>query len=220
MKQFNKKRKYKGKQIFCNVPILHSLQFNPTEDMGQFLIEDGVCIVDEGGIEFNNRAYKTLPKSVINFAKLYRHYGITSFLFFSQGMDIDVTFVRLCDRICIVRKSYLPYFICIREVKKYIGIDELTRQLIDAYEFKFIGRHLVFAPTCWKYFDTYETPPLKAKTFYEWNNISRFTLDKSENGEISNFQNVVIGDEKIIQSEKTPSPESLEKSRLADIQSV
>ena len=141
VKQFNKKRKYKGKQIFCNVPILHSLQFNPTEDMGQFLIEDGVCIVDEGGIEFNNRAYKTLPKSVINFAKLYRHYGITSFLFFSQGMDIDVTFVRLCDRICIVRKSYLPYFICIREVKKYIGIDELTRQLIDAYEFKFIGRH-------------------------------------------------------------------------------
>lgn len=174
-KKFFKSKQYQGKNIFCNVPILGCKVVVPNEDMGKYLIEDGVIMVDEGGIEFNNRQFKTLSKDIISFAKLYRHYGLSSFLFFSQGMDIDVTFVRLCDRICLVRKSYIPFFICVKEVRKFIGIDEIQKQLVDQYEFKKFGTHLIFAPTCWKLFDTYETPPLPSKTFPIWNNRSRFT---------------------------------------------
>lgn len=175
-KQFKKDKKNKNRSIFCNVPILGTKQLDCATDMGKYLIEDGCVLVDEGGIEFNNRQYKTLDKDVIKFAKLYRHYGITNFLFFSQGLDIDITFVRLCDRICIVRKSYIPFFIFIREVKKYIGIDDISGQLVDKYEFKKFGFHWVFMPTLWKMFDTYETPYLPSKTFSEWNNKSRFVL--------------------------------------------
>ena len=180
VRRFNKKRKNKGRNVYSNVPILKSKKIVPNEDLGRYLVEDGEVIIDEGGIEFNNRKFKTLSPDIIKFAKLYRHYGITNFLFFSQGMDIDITFVRLCDRICLVRKSYLPYFVCVKEVRKFIGIDDLTKQLIDQYEFKFLGKHLIFAPLCWKMFDTYETPFLPSKSFEEWNNISRFILPEDK----------------------------------------
>lgn len=173
-KQFYKDKKNKDKTFFSNVPILNTTKIVPNDDLGNFLIEDGCVCIDEGGIEYNNRNFANLPKSVIKFAKLYRHYGIKSFLFFSQGMDIDVTFIRLCDRIVIVKKSIIPYFVFTREVRKVIGIDELTHQLVDMYKFKFLGFHFVFMPSVWKLFDTYETPPLPFKQFPLWDYTNRF----------------------------------------------
>lgn len=175
-KVFHRRKKYKGMNIYCNVPIIGTLQYNPNEDMGVNDISGGVCLCDESGIFFNNRKFKSLPTTVIEFAKLYRHYGITSFLMFSQGLDIDITFVRLSNKICLVYKSIIPYFICVREVHKYIGIDDISRQLVDNYQYKrFLGLHLIFAPTCWKYFDTYDCPSLPKKQYIEWANKSRFS---------------------------------------------
>lgn len=167
-------KRNKDKNCFSNVPIIGAKRLDCNADLGKVLVEDGMIVVDEGGIEYNNRAYKLLPKTTIQFAKLYRHFGIKHFLFFSQGMDIDITFVRLCDRICIVRKSLLPYFIFIREVRKKVGIDDMTKQLIDQYEYKPLGFHWVFMPSVWKMFDTYETPFLPSKDWKVWDNKSRF----------------------------------------------
>lgn len=173
-KQFCKSKKYKDLSYFTNVPIVGANVVTPNDDFGKVLIENGVVCVDEAGIEYNNRMYKALPKETIKFAKLYRHYNIKSFMFFSQGVDIDVTFLRLCDRVMLVRKSYIPFFIFVREVRKHIGIDDVTHQLVDCYEFKKFGVHWIFAPLAWKLFDTYETPYLPSKQFYTWNNKSRF----------------------------------------------
>lgn len=167
-------RTYKQKNCFSNVPILGTLQLVPEEDLGRWLVEDGLCCVDEAGITYNNRAYKLLPKTTIQFAKLYRHYGIKHFLFFSQGLDIDITFIRLCDRVMIVRKSIFPYFIFVRECKKVVGIDEMTKQLVDQYRYKLFGWHWVFMPSNWRFFDTYETPFLPSKSWPIWNNKTRF----------------------------------------------
>lgn len=163
-------KKYPEKNCFSNVPILGTKRLDVVNDLGVYLVEDGMILIDEGGIVFNNRAYKSLPKSTISFAKLYRHYNIRHFFFFSQGMDIDVTFVRLCDRIVIVRKSIIPFFVYLREVKKTVGIDDLTHQLVDCYAFKPHGRHWVFMPPVWKMFDTYDTPELPSKEYPKWNN--------------------------------------------------
>jgi len=173
-REFKRDKKWKDKNIYCNVPIKHTLMLNPADDFGTYLVEDGVVIVDESGIEFNNRAFKTLPKQVIQFAKYYRHYGIKSFVMLSQGLDVDITFQRLADAIFIVRRSYLPYFVCVKQAIKFIGIDETTGQLVDKYEWKRGGKHLVFMPPCWKWFDTYETPPLKEREWKEWDYLSRW----------------------------------------------
>lgn len=174
-KVFHKRKKYQGQNIYSNVPIIGTLEYNPTDDLGVNSIENGVILCDEGGIVYNNRKFKSLPQSTITFAKLFRHYGISSFLFFSQGMDIDITFVRLSNKICLVYKSLIPGFICVREVVKYIGIDDISKQLIDQFQYKKShGLHLIFAPPCWKLFDTYEKPALPEKQFLEWSYKNRY----------------------------------------------
>lgn len=169
-------RRNPDKNCFSNVPILGAKRLDCNLDLGKYLVEDGLVVIDEGGITYNNRAYKSLPKETIQFAKLYRHYGIRHFLFFSQGMDIDITFVRLCDRVCVVRRSIFPFFVFIREVKKVVGVDDVTKQLVDQYQYKPLGFHWVFMPLAWRYFDTYETPYLPSKTFPVWDNKTRFIL--------------------------------------------
>lgn len=177
-----RRKKHKlGDNFYCNVPILGAYQISP-QDLGHNLIENGVVVFDESGVDFNNRAYKSLSQSVIKWAKYYRHYGIKSFMMFSQGMDIDITFVRLADRIGIVTKSIIPYFIQVRYARKVVGIDDISHQLIDMYKWRLFGRKLIFAPTCWKYFDTYETPLLNEAKFPIFDYKTRWDL-KSQNNE-------------------------------------
>lgn len=170
----HKKHKF-GNNYFCNVPIVGGQNIDPYKDFGVNLIEDGIICCDESGVVFNNRNYNKLYKdsNVVEFAKYYRHFGIKSFCLFSQGMDIDVTFVRLADRIAIVTKSILPYFIKVKYARKKVGIDDLTHQLVDMYYFTPLGTKLVFAPTCWKMFDTYSIP-------FELNKV-QFPIFNSQN---------------------------------------
>lgn len=173
-KKGSKKTKKQSGRVYSNVPIKNTLRMD-SGDLGRYLIEDGIVIVDEAGIEYNNRAFKTLPKETINFAKLYRHYGIKSFLMFSQGLDIDITFVRLCDRIYIVSRSLIPYFVRIVGVKKFIGVDDLTGDLKDKYRYSIKDFHLVFMPPLWSMFATHETPPISSKDLWEnWQTLDRF----------------------------------------------
>lgn len=213
-----KERAFKKRNVFSNVPIIGTLKIEPRTDFGKYLIEDGMVLVDEAGIEFNNRQFKSLPHNVIEFAKYYRHYGIKAFVFFSQSLDMDVTFQRLADRVMIVKKSVFPYFIATREVRKYIGIDNQTHQLVDQYEWTPLSRRWVFAPPNWKYFDTYDSPPLEVKQFETWGKTTRWEdvakkckvpLDKSKNDEISILQEMEKAYIKYFDERKTPLAETL-----------
>lgn len=178
-KSLRKKKHKWGNKCYCNVPILGALKIS-AKDFGNALIDDGILLFDESGIELSNRSWKSLSHKTLEFAKLYRHYGIKSFCMFSQGMDTDIVFLRLADRIGVVTKSILPYFIQVRYAVKYVGIDEVTHQLVDQYRWRLLGRKFVFAPTCWKMFDTYEKPDLPKMTFPVFNTVTRLEEEKKE----------------------------------------
>ena len=65
----------KGIKTYSNVPIKGALLYSAS-DIGSIDISDGEMLVDEAGIQFNNRKFKTLPQSTIEWFKLSRHYGI------------------------------------------------------------------------------------------------------------------------------------------------
>lgn len=155
---------------------------------------------------------------MIEFAKYYRHYGIKAFVFFSQSLDMDITFQRLADRVMIVKKSVIPYFIAVREVRKYIGIDDQTHQLVDQYEWTPLSRRWIFAPPNWKYFDTYDSPPLEQKEFEMWGKKTRWDetleevkkpLDFYKKGAISNCQDMENVYIKYFDERKKPMAETL-----------
>lgn len=128
--------------------------------------ENSYLCVDESGIEYNSRKYKSLPQETIAWFKLHRHYCVDVDFVSQSWEDMDVTIRRLADQLWYLRK--LGPFTLVRRIYKRVGIDKETHQIIDEYRFgKMITRfipfpfhkkdwYIVFRPFHYKYFDSYE----------------------------------------------------------------
>ena len=154
---------------------------------------DSLVCVDEGGIEYNNRKFKTFSQDAIKWYKLHRHYGVDVILLSQSWEDMDITLRRLADRLYYI-KRFGP-FTLIRRVYKSVTIDDKTKQIIDGYEMvsmaylllkplyylsffvfglgflikllfpKFQEVKLIFRPPYYKYFDTHAAPELPLGPF-------------------------------------------------------
>lgn len=154
----------KGIKCFANFPCAYTYLYDP-EDLGKWSITDCVLIIDEAAIDFNNRSYKTLPHYTIKFLKLYRHYGISEIIIFSQSYeDFDVTLRRLATEYFLVTRPG-RWFIKVKQAVKKIDIDKETHQFYDAYFWRLIPPSFVFGPFYWKLFDSWDAPALPVKDF-------------------------------------------------------
>lgn len=131
---------------------------------------DSLYMIDEAGITYNNRLYKTLPKEQIQWFKLHRHYGVDVYLFSQSWEDMDITLRRLCDELWYCQKRG-PFTIC-RKVIKSVTVDEQSQQIIDGYKFVRLWRQfapfpfhreafkVIFRPRWYKYFDSWSRKEL------------------------------------------------------------
>ena len=141
--------------------------FYPSSELGKTsLPPKSVYYLDEAGIDFNNRSYKSLSKETIAYFKLHRHYKHNINVYSQSWEDMDVTIRRLADKYFYLKKIG-PFTLC-REVRKVVTIDTNTQQIIDGYKFcgilwrllpRFMGGfrsfYFVFRPLYYDYFDSY-----------------------------------------------------------------
>ena len=154
--------------VYSNVPITGSYRINPHEDLGKFQISDAQIIIDEAGIDYNNRSYKTLALDEITYFKYHRHYRPSIAVFSQSYDDMDITLRRLAQSFYVVSKAPIPFFVMTRKIGRKVGINETTKEICDEYFFKPLGFKLIFAPLTWKYFNTYSSKPLPVKEFDKW----------------------------------------------------
>lgn len=155
--------------VWSNVPITGTFKLDVTADIGVHHIEKGRIIIDEAGIEYNNRNYKNLPMRQIEFFKYHRHYSTAIDVFSQSYEDMDITLRRLAQNYYVVTKSRLPFFIKIRSIGRRVGIDENTHQIIDEFYWRcFLYTRRVFTPTLWKLFNTKSHKKLIAKEWEKW----------------------------------------------------
>lgn len=163
-----KKRLKKKQKVYSNVNIKGCYKVEK-EDIGMYDISNGDLLIDEAGIEFNNRDFMNkkvaLTKEQIKWFKLHRHYKVNISVFSQSHEDTDATLRRLATRYYLLKKSIIPFFITRRTIKRTITIDKETHQIIDAYKFRWFGRKLIFSPGMWKMFNSYEAPKLPKKDF-------------------------------------------------------
>ena len=115
-----------------------------------------LILVDEGSIVYNNRQMN-LTGLEIQYFKLIRHYSSTCIVLSQSYDDIDVTLRRLYTEIYLMR--YLPFFTLIQPIKKKVGIDEMSKQIIDEYQFRwFFSWRLFLRPLYFKYFNSWWIP--------------------------------------------------------------
>lgn len=152
-----KKGKSRFKHIVSNA-LISGVIYEP--DIRKLLkhgaLQHTLILIDEGSIVYNNRKMN-LTESEIQYFKLIRHYT-SSLIVCSQSYDdIDVTLRRLYSEIYLLR--YLPFFTLVQPIKKKVGIDETTKQIIDEYQFKWpFSWRLFLRPIYFKYFNSWWIP--------------------------------------------------------------
>lgn len=162
----------KKRNVYCNVPIKDTYKIDKN-DIGNYLLEHGSLIIDEAGIDYNNRnsskknSKNYMSDEEIKFYKYHRHFDMDVHIF-SQALDVDITLRRLSSEIYLVKKSMIPFCIKRKRILYRIGIDKETRQLRDEYYFQLFGSRLIFSPKLWNMFNSHTTYDLPIKEFEKY----------------------------------------------------
>ena len=157
-----------GVKVWSNVPITGTLQLEPKDDIGKYMICDGHLIIDEAGLEYNNRDFKKFSEDSTYFYKYHRHYELAVDIF-SQGFDdMDKKLRTLAQNLYVVKHSIIPFFIYRRRIGKKVGINELTKEIIDEYYWVPFSRKYIFCPSVWKMFNTISRKQYPEKEWKPW----------------------------------------------------
>ena len=179
------KRKRRYDEFYCNVETkfddVHFISSSMLKDLGEWTPrENSYFAIDEAGIEYNNRKFKTLSQSTIEWFKLHRHYKVDVDVFSQSWEDMDVTIRRLAGQLWYMRGFGRKYgFTILRRVYKTCMVDENTHQIIDGFRMEkgiwvllqplrllglgfflpqLYGWKLTIRLPYYKYFDTYSKP--------------------------------------------------------------
>lgn len=158
----------KGRPVWSNTGITGCYQISK-DDIGKYMIHDGRLIIDEAGLEYDNRKMNMKDKEIY-FYKYHRHYQM-EVDFFSQGLDVDIKIRKLARHIYLIKPSILPFFIKRKEISRRVGISDMTKEIIDEYFFVpwFAGgTKLIFAPRYYKCFNTLSRKELPVKDWNVW----------------------------------------------------
>lgn len=134
---------------------------------------NSLVIADEGGIEYNNRKFKSFPEYAINYYKKIRHYGV-DMVIISQEVDIEITLLRLMEELWLMYKIG-PWTIS-RSIRRKIVPDKENHDIKAGYFFASVlsallpflrNWKLTFRPFYYKFFDSWECDDLPVKDFAE-----------------------------------------------------
>ena len=83
---------------------------------------------------------------------------------------MDITLRRLAQNYYVVKKSLIPFCVVFRRIRRKVGIDDNTHQIIDKYYFLplGLGSKWIFSPPLWKLFNSYSRKELPEKQWEVW----------------------------------------------------
>lgn len=165
----------KGFKVYCNTVIPGTYYFD-TELVGfAHFPENSVLLIDEVGMIWDNRDFKSFKKEVRNYFKLQRHYKHIVYLF-SQSFDVDKKLRDLTDNMYMIF-NFCNFLSIARRVTKTITISHADSnvtgesKIVDDYKldsillFMFGTVKITYIPKYAKYFNTYDAPQLKIRNF-------------------------------------------------------
>lgn len=156
--------------VYSNVPITGAFRLDAKHDIGSYMIENAKVIIDEAGIEYNNRDFKSFSKDAIYFYKYHRHYRTSVDVFSQSYDDMDITLRRLAQNFYVVRKSLVPFCVVARRIRRKVGVDSNTKQIADLYSMgtPVFDTKRIFSPPLWKLFNSYSCKQLPKKEWEVW----------------------------------------------------
>lgn len=168
-----------GITVFSNMPIKGCYAFDKT-DLGVWNIENALVLWDEIGVDANSRNFRSnFNQDQIKWLKYHRHENCM-IIIFSQGFDDMDKIVRtLSTAAFVVRRGFFKT-VTYRRIAKDPGIDDITHKPDDIYSFVPFSKKRIFAPSAWKYFDSYIRLGLPDRTWYKFGTDDTSISDDGE----------------------------------------
>lgn len=160
----------KGWHVYCDREIPGAIRFE-TKDFGKYEFPPfSLILVDEVGLVWDNRNFKSFPEHVKVYFKYQRQYKHVVYLF-SQSFDIDKKIRDLTDHLYIVQ-NFFNCFSIARRVTKTVTVVHADKsaqgesKIVDDYHIDslllapFGSVRLTYIPKYAKYFSSYNPPAL------------------------------------------------------------
>lgn len=167
-KHLNAKQPWK---CYSTKPLAGCYLIDPN-DLGKYRLPERSCVfIDEVGMVWDNRDWKSTPRHVRDFFKYQRHHRVKVYMA-SQDFDIDIKLRKLCDSMYMLFNfgGWLTYAKEIRRKLTIVkpseeGESRIADELVMSPFFMAIfgARKILYCPRYFKYFDSFEAPDLPEK---------------------------------------------------------
>lgn len=158
------KYKKKGWNIYSDIPdlLVNGARIIEASDLETFTPEfHSAVFLDEVGLTYDNRKFKTFKTGVNEWYKFQRKYKCVVFMN-SQSFDVDLKIRSLVDEmyLCIGIGGVCGI---LKPIKRTITLTDPTgdaeSRIADRLEFKWFGAwKFIWGPRWFKYFDSYSAP--------------------------------------------------------------
>ena len=160
----------KGWKVYCDREVPGCYMFH-TSDFEKILFPpNSLVLVDEVGLVWDNRNYKSFPEHVKVYFKYQRQYRNTVYLF-SQSFDVDKKIRDLTDHLYIVSNVFNCFSVARRVTKKItvVHADHSAQgesKIADDYNIDslllapFGSVRITYIPRYVKYFKSFDPPAL------------------------------------------------------------
>lgn len=166
----------KGYNVYCSIEIPGTRLFNPRDLKSFTPLEQSIILVDEVGLIWDNRQFKSFDHGFTEWFKYSRQYRCKVFLF-SQSFDIDLKIRSLVDHMYLMTR--IGKVTLARPVIKTIGISQDqdgNGRLVDTYRFGSIfGWQWTLLSRYYGLFKSYDPPKrdLITASYQDYNEISQ-----------------------------------------------
>lgn len=154
----------KGFTVYSDIPALNipGVRQIRAQDLDRFTpTENSAIFLDEVGITFDNRKFKTFSDGMRDFFKFQRKYKVVVFMN-SQSFDVDKKIRDLVDKYYLIQSFGNVICLC-RPITRKVALVEASSQgesrVADNLKFaSFWNWKFLYMPQYFKYFDSFEAP--------------------------------------------------------------
>lgn len=174
----------KGWTVYSDIPGLNinGVRQIDVKDLDSFVpTSNSALYLDEVGISFDNRKFKSFSDGARDFFKFQRKYKVVVFMN-SQSFDVDKKIRDLIDRFYLIQSFGNVICLC-RPINRKVALVEASSQgesrVADNLKFApFWEWKWIYMPKYFKYFNSFEAPHREVIPFKEV--TSGFDIKKSD----------------------------------------
>lgn len=151
--------------VYSNLAIAGCRNLDPRVDLGTYLVENALVIIDEAGLDYNSRNFKSFPEENRRFFKFHRHEKCEVAVFSQTASDMDKVIRDLAHNIYIVENFISKKMFVAKKVRRRIGVDPQTSMLRD-YDIKpvfLMDYTFCWGPSYWHLFNSHSRLELPEK---------------------------------------------------------